>query len=569
MIEPGETFSILFIGSDKETLSRVKEHLSNNSQIASQVDASHTTSDAMSKIQKNQYNLILADYAAENGVDAEQILNEINQKKIKTPFVLLTEQNEQKKVNRLLKLGATDYVIKAKADLENLTERLWSIYRNYELSPRQGGLGEQIAEQNEKLMEVNERFRQLAIRDELTNLYNHRYFQERLVEEFTRAVRYSYPLSCLLVDIDLFRRVNENLGHAVGDEILKEAAGILLETCRMSDIISRFGGEEFSVLLPHVDYPGALEMAERLREVFAEHTFLPESHQMSLTVSIGISCYPEDQIKHRSNLLNFSDQALFRAKAGGRNQISLYRDIVPVIGETFPNLKISEEKVLEFQKKLSEISDLARRGYIESSKTLIMALESKDPYTAGHSSRVARLSKQVAEAMGLSLDEADVVEHAGLLHDIGKICISDEILFKPERFDLAEYEAMKQHAYFGYRIVKPIKYLQEEATLILHHHEWYNGEGYPCRLSKNEIPIGARIIAAVDSYDTMRVAGGRYKKTMSVEEAANELISYAGRQFDPEVVQALIQVLIMRKELDGGAYDKKLLQQALEANPSH
>ena len=229
-----------------------------------------------------------------------------------------------------------------------------------------------------------------------------------------------------------------------------------------------------------------------------------------------------------------------------------------------PRIKISEDKVIEFQKRLSEIADSARRGYIESSKALVMALESKDPFTAGHSSRVARLSMQIAEAMGLPLDEAEIIEHAGLLHDIGKICISDEILLKPGRLTLAEYEAIKQHPYLGYRILKPIRFLQQEATLVLHHHEWFNGEGYPCRLRKNEIPAGARIIAVVDSYDTMRVAGGRYKKTMSVPETVNELIACSGTQFDPEVVQACVQVLLMRKELGADAYNKDGLRQALE-----
>jgi len=566
MDEPKKTFSILWIGSDQATLSRVKQSFADHPKFPAEFDRSQTLSEVVEKINRNRYHLILADESSENGLDLGQVLGEINRKKIKTPFVLLTNRGQSAQVNRALKAGATDYVVKNEEGFQTLAERLWSIWRNYELTPGQGGLGEQIAEDSQKLMEVNERFRQLSIRDELTRLYNHRYFQERLVEEFTRAVRHSYPISCLLLDIDLFRRINDKLGHAPGDAILKEAAGILSETCRLSDLIGRFGGEEFSILLPHVDYQGAIELGERLREIFVEHTFLVESHQVSLTVSVGISCYPDDSIQHRNILINYPHQALFRAKVAGRNRVFLYRDIVPLITESLPHLKISEEKVLEFQKKLSAIADAARRGYMQSSKALIAALESKDRFTAGHAGNVARLSLQVAEAMGMSLDEAEIVEHAGLLHDIGKICISDEILLKSCRFDHAEYEAMKQHPYFGYRIVKPIKFLQEEATLILHHHEWFNGEGYPCRLAKNGIPLGSRIISVVDSYDTMRIAGGRYKKTMSVEEAVNELIHCAGKQFDPEVVQAFIQVLMMRKELGEGAYDRKYLQQALEAN---
>ena len=368
-----------------------------------------------------------------------------------------------------------------------------------------------------------------------------------------------------MIDLDFFRSINDQLGHATGDEILKEAAEILLMGSRLSDLIARFGGEEFVILLPHVDYQGAAELAERFRETFARHTFLGNSQAVTATVSIGVSSFPEDAVKDRSDLLHFADQAVFRAKAGGRNQVYLYRNIGPTLKDALPHLKISEEKIFEFQRKLSEIADKARRGYVESSKMFIQALDSKDHFTAGHAGGVAKLAMQVAEASGLSLDDSEIVGHAGLLHDIGKICISDEILLKPSRLTLAEYEAMKQHHYFGYRIVKPIKFLREEATLILHHHEWFNGEGYPCCLAGNEIPLGARIVSVVDSYDTMRLAGGRYKQTLSVEAAVNELIACAGTQFDPEVVQTFIQVLLMKKELAPESYNRKRLREVIRS----
>lgn len=564
MPESKESLAILLIDADESRPPLLQKQFAEEIEYPVQLDLAKTIPDALEKIRHRHYHVILADSYFPEAGDITEVLNELNQSKAKTPLILMVGPGEEARAHRALKSGATDYLIKRDGDFQDLPKRLWSVYRNFELTRSGGGLSSEITEQNEKLMAVNDKLRELSIRDELTNLYNHRYLQERLVEEFTRAVRYGYPISCLYLDLDHFRRTNETLGHVVGDEVLKAASEILLESCRLSDLVARFGGEEFILLLPHVDYQGALELGERLRELFAEKTFLPDSHRLSVTVSIGISSFPDDALKSRTDLLNFAEQALFRAKTTGRNRVALYRDLLPSIGEMLPRIKISEEKILEFQKRLSEISDAARRGYMESSKALIMALESKDPFTAGHSARVARLSMQIAEAMGLPLDEAEVIEHAGLLHDIGKICISDDILLKPGRLTLAEYEAMKQHPYLGYRILKPIKFLQQEATLVLHHHEWFNGEGYPCRLQRNEIPIGARIISVVDSYDTMRVAGGRYKKTMSVVEAVNELIAWSGTQFDPEAVRACVQVLLMRKELGQEAYDKEKLQHSLE-----
>lgn len=565
MLEKKGNLNILLVDPNDSRLHQIKEQFSKDTHHPTRVETANSIPEAIEKCGKSSFHLILADIQTPAGEDVADLLAHLNRAKSKTPLILLVEPGEEARAHRAIKAGAADYLVKQEGELQNLPDRLWTIYRTFELTDNQEGFSTEVAKQNQKLLAVNEKLRDLSIRDDLTGLYNHRYLQERLTEEFTRALRYGYPLSCVILDLDLFRRINESLSHTVGDEILKSSAELLLESCRLSDLIARFGGEEFVILLPHVDYQGAFELGERLCEVFAQKSFLPESHQLSVTASIGISSFPDDMLKNRNDLIHFAEQALFRAKAAGRNRVILYRDILPTIGEMLPKIKISEEKVLEFQKRLSEIADTARRGYIESSKALIMALESKDPYTAGHSSHVARLSMQVAEAMGLPLDEAEVIEHAGLLHDIGKICISDEILLKPDRLTLAEYEAMKQHPYLGYRILKPIKFLQQEATLVLHHHEWFNGQGYPCRLARNEIPVGARIISVVDSYDTMQHAGGRYKKTVSTAVAVNEIIACAGTQFDPEVVQVFVQVLLMRKELNPGAYDQKGLRRALES----
>ena len=412
---------------------------------------------------------------------------------------------------------------------------------------------------------ANEDARRHSARDGLTGLFSPSAFERKVSEEFARALRYDHALSYLLVDLDLFGRVNEALGPEVGDEALKEGASILLKNCRASDRVGRLTGGKFSILLPHIDSQGAAEFAERIRLIFSEHTFLQGSHSLSLTVSIGIASFPEDAAQKDTDLLTFCEHALFRSKAAGRNRVSLYRDLLPVAKETFPRFMVSDDKIFEFQKRLVEIEDKTRRGYAESSKALLLVLEAKDRLTAEHAGNVGRLSVQLAEAMGLPVEEAEVIGHAGLLHDIGKICIADGILLKPGRFSLAEYEAMKQHPYLGYRIVRPIRFLQEEATLILHHHEWFNGEGYPCRLAGREIPLGSRIIAVIDSYDTMRQAGGRYQETMNVAEAVNELIRCAGTQFDPRVVKSFVEVLEMRNELKAAEYDKQALVRALEA----
>lgn len=561
-------FNVLVVEDDTSIFGILKKILEEDTSFPFHVDHAISLDEATAKIRSTPYHMLLVEADLE-GHPGLKLLEEVNRANLHVPFVLLTPVRDDRLVREALRLGVADVIIKSESQLKDLTEKLRASFLKYYRKDvkvtgmkRLSARSAKIAGAAKKIAEGEEKSKDLAIRDELTGLYNHGYLQERIVQEFTRAARYSYPISCVVVDIDHFKIVNEDRGYRLGDTMLKECAELLFENARLSDLIARFGGEEFAVLLPHTNYEGAAELATRLRQAFAGHVF-GDTEEINLTVSIGISSFPEDPMKNRCELLTFANQALFRSKAAGRNRITQYKDIVPIFGEFLPSLKISEEKILLFRRRLSEISDQARRSYIDASKALIVALESKDRFTAGHAANSAKYCMQTAEIMGMGLDEVEVVEHAALLHDIGKLCIPDHILLKPGKLTFSEYEVMKQHSYLGYKILKPIKFLQEEAVLVLHHHEWFNGEGYPCRLSGNEIPLGARIIAVIDSYDTIRIAGGRYKKTMTVENGINELISCSGTQFDPEVVKAFIEVLKMRKELNTDHFDKEKLEEVI------
>jgi diguanylate cyclase (GGDEF)-like protein/putative nucleotidyltransferase with HDIG domain len=478
-----------------------------------------------------------------------EFLEEVRRQRISMPFVLMTPVEDDGLVRKAVQAGVADVVVKSDSEYRNLIVKIHSSYRSFygldfEAS-RASGLREAPAGE----LSRDQRTSAGAVKDELTGLFNHSYLHERVVYEFSKATRYRYPISCLMIDIDHFKSINEENGYGVGDRLLKQCAGLLFEQCRLGDIIARYGGEEFAVLLPHIDYMGALDLARRLRKVFAKHPFIVDDKDVSLTISIGISSFPEDPVKRRGELLSFADSALFQSKTSGRNRVSLYREMTPVVLEDMPEIKVPQEKIVEFQRRMSESAEVARRSYIEASTTLIKVLESKDAFTAGHAARCAKYAKEVAETLGMSIDDVEIVQHAALLHDIGKICIPDEILLKPARLTFSEYEAMKQHSYLGYKILKPIKFLREESQYVLHHHEWFNGEGYPCHLRGGDIPLGSRIISVVDSYDTMRTAGGRYKSTCNADHAVNELISCAGTQFDPEVVRAFVEILKARGEV--------------------
>lgn len=564
-------FSVLLVESDTDFIPFFRKSLELDSQFPSQVDAASDFREALEKLRKNSYDLVLVESDV-HGHPGLKLIEELNRQHINLPFVLLTPIHDDNLIREALKQGVADVIVKSQSQFHELAEKLRRSYQKFHGQPF-----ERINSQASTLDEITAKpFRSFEvplapkfnIQDELTGLYNHSYLQDRIVKEFSRAARYKFPISSIFLDIDHFKMINEKNGYRIGDAVLKESAGMLFDHCRMSDLIARYGGEEFAIVLPHIDYKGALDLAKRLRLVFSEHIFLRDTENIQLTVSIGVCSFPEDQMGKRSDLITLARKALLRSKASGRNQITLFRNLTPVADPELPHLKISEEKVEEFQRRLSDISEATRRVYIEASRALIFALESKDTFTVGHSARSEKYAMQVAQAMGMSLEEAEVVEHAALLHDIGKTCIPDNILLKPGKLTMAEYESMKQHPYLGFKILKPIKFLHEEAILVLHHHEWFNGEGYPSRLKGEEIPLGARIISVIDSYDTMRVAGGRYKKTMTVEDAVNELIAFSGTQFDARVVQAFIEVLKERKELISNNYNQSKLDELLRSLPA-
>lgn len=562
--KPTKKFSILFIESDSDTFDLIKRILDSHQFFESHVDRASTVKEALSKLRCENYHLVLFESDLEEE-DGSRLLDQIQPKTFEFPFVMMTPVHDDELVREAMERGVADVIVKNEQHFEELSELLKKTYFKFHEWKSPSTMPESKEQSPEQRQEADGNGN-VSRHDELTGLSNHSHFYDRVVLELSRAARYNTPLACLIIDIDHFKHINEKWDYRIGDQLLKECGQILFSNCRLSDFVSRFGGEEFAILLPYSDYTRAQEIAERIRVIFAERRFLQDSHDIQLTISVGISAYPEDPVSRRSDLLGFATQALYSSKAEGRNRVKLYKDLVPVFGkDELPELKISESKILEFQRRLSDIASSARRTYIEASKALIMALEDKDPFTAGHSASVAKYSLQVAQTIGMSSDDAEIVEHAALLHDVGKICIPGEVLLKIGKLTFAEFETMRQHPYLGYKILKPMKFLNQEALLVLHHHEWVNGEGYPCKLKGEDIPLGARIISVIDSYDTMRGAGGRYKRTFTVQEAVKELIDCSNVQFDPKVVHALIQVLIVRGELPADEYDKEKLEEAIRA----
>ncbi len=524
-----------------------------------------TVHEAVEKIATSRFDLILTDYRLpdQTGLD---LLAEIKNRNLNVPILLMTAMGDEMLAVNALKAGFSDYIMKEGSYSRQLPPAIEQAYERFLTEQNEKEAQKELVQKNVHLNTMNQKLAELSIRDELTGLYNHRFLQDKITEEFSRAARYHHPLSCLMIDIDFFKAINDGHGHPVGDRVLKELATFLVSQLRDADTVARYGGEEFVILLPHVGYEGAEALAERLRKKIMDHLFVTPNYSIHVTISIGVSSFPDDTAERKDSLLLYSDKALYRAKGSGRNKVCLYRELAHEFERQMPELKIENEKVNELRERLFDISEMAKRAYIEATKALVNALEMKDPHTLGHAARVAHYSALVAREMGMREDDVRIIEHGGLLHDIGKICIADEVLLKPGAFNHSEYERMKPHPLLGYQIVKSIKFLSEESLIILYHHEWFNGEGYPHHLRGREIPIGARIVSAIDAYDTMRSAGGRYKKVLTCEEAVRELMSCAGTQFDPEVVVHLVHALVKKRELNLNASSHDQLEALLKPN---
>lgn len=380
---------------------------------------------------------------------------------------------------------------------------------------------EDILQKKEKLEKANIELEVMAITDGLTKLYNHRYFQDCLDQAVSIAQQECNSLSLMILDLDHFKYYNDLFGHHAGDMLLAELADLLIRELGPNDMLARYGGDEFTVILYGSDNNHALKVAESLRTAVEAFPFRGREQQPEgkITVSIGVASYPENA-KTKEELLRLADEALYKAKSCSRNKVELYFSVLD-----------------ELQQDL----DQSEADLVNTTKMLIRIINAKDKYTYGHSERVGRYAVWIAKKLGLPDDEIQTIKIGAFLHDIGKIEISEEILVKRDQLTNEEYALVKKHPFWGAGIIKAVKSLNHTLPLVSYHHEWFDGNGYPKGLKGLEIPLHARILAVADSFDAM-TSNRPYRKRKFAGEAIAELKKCAGTQFDPEIVKAFINV---------------------------
>jgi diguanylate cyclase (GGDEF)-like protein len=359
----------------------------------------------------------------------------------------------------------------------------------------------------------------LASTDLLTGLYNYGYFQEK-IKDYVQDASMEHPLSLIIIDIDYFKHYNDIHGHQAGDLLINSIGDILNSKVNSPGFASRYGGDEFVVVLPDTTKEKAMQMAQEISHMVNLRGFQGEEYQPEgkITISCGIAACPH-HARDAKNLVKYADNALYRAKSLDKNKVEMYYSV-------FDNLDIEngEEELLN------------------SIRTLVSVINAKDRYTFGHSERVTDHALKLASRFGLSQEQIHLLGYAAFLHDIGKIEIDRNILNKVEQLSQEEWQIIQHHSQWGSEIVKAVTKLHPIVPVILHHHENYDGSGYPYGLKGNEIPILSRIIRIADSFDAM-VSHRVYKRRMTVEEALQELRLNSGIQFDPQLVNCFQHII--------------------------
>ena len=359
--------------------------------------------------------------------------------------------------------------------------------------------------------------RTAASTDALTGLLNHGAMQVRVREEIARAARDHQPLCCVLIDLDDFKRVNDELGHPAGDALLRRVADALRAEVRPYDQVARYGGDEFVLVLPGTEEHAARVVAERVRD--RVRAGAPRSpHGPSGTCSIGVAAWSAPM--GADDLLAAADRALLLAKRTGKGRVAIAN---PDADEELARLQEADASPAAVQ-------------------ALAAAIDARDNRMAGHSEQVVRLATGVALLLGLPADAVERIGHGALLHDVGKLAIPPEILQKDGALDDAEWDVMAEHPVLGEGILRRLPQLAPLAPIVRHEHEHWDGSGYPDGLSGSQIPIGSRIVLACDAYVAM-IAERPYRAALAQSDAIEELRARAGSQFDPQVVEALLDLL--------------------------
>ncbi|MDQ1272606.1 MAG: hypothetical protein QG591_1236 [Planctomycetota bacterium] len=481
--------------------------------------------DAWEVIQsENAPNLLILDWMMPgmNGVEICRKVREQGREPY-TYILLLTMKDKQEDIIYGMEAGADDYITKP--------------FNQHELRVRLKA-GRRIVEMNKELLDAREVLRKKIIYDNLTGLYSRHYMVEILEKEYARALRHQTDLSCLLIDIDYFKVINDTFGHVFGDSVLREFSACLKLVARKYDFIFRYGGEEFMILLPNTGIDGARSVAEKIRSICESKVYKDGINVTIATVSIGVSSVKNHQPSESNELIAFADKALYRSKSKGRNRVSVYINDSSIQSSED---KISENKDCRYlRENISSILEKTKKASIQSLCLMVRNLGATKYLKHNH--QVLQYIELIGERFNLPPSVIESFKNAALLHDNFKILLKKTLKSKSNRLKTREKIEIESHPDMMAELTELFDFFANERSILQHHHENYDGSGYPVGLKGNEIPLGARIFAIVDAMVAMS-SERSFRKNLLPEDVIREFADSAGIQFDPKLVLMFFDIL--------------------------
>ncbi len=411
---------------------------------------------------------------------------------------------------------------------------------------------------------VFQKLQQQSITDGLTGIKTRRFFWEALNSEWRRASRSGRPFSVILIDLDKFKQVNDSLGHLEGDLVLARVGRLLEQKCRQSNVVARYGGDEFVILMPETGIEQARVLAERLQLWLATDPMLEEHH---ITGSFGVASFPAHGFS-MEELIRVADAGMYVAKHAGGNRVStsdafgegsaVQRQLVSSYIDGFLQREHNGPEDLEelagTLRKLCGGEDTRDEKAIkEAVETLARAAELRERNVAGHGEQCGHYAEMIARGLSLPAQEVEDATFAGRVHDVGKLFVPDRVLNKAGALTDNELAAIKQHSQLGADLLRAVLEIERVAQAVESHHEAFDGSGHPYRLKGEKIPLHGRIVAVADAYVNLS-SGRSFTPPKSDEEALAELRKLSGTRFDGMIVRLFASLLkVERATTFGGA----------------
>jgi diguanylate cyclase (GGDEF)-like protein len=408
---------------------------------------------------------------------------------------------------------------------------------------------------------VFQKLQQQSITDGLTSIKTRRFFWEGLLSEWKRASRSGRPFSVVLIDLDKFKEVNDTYGHLEGDLVLARVGRLLEQKCRQSNVVARYGGDEFVILMPETGVEQAQILSERLRLWLATDPMLSEHH---ITGSFGVASFPAHGLA-AEDIIRVADAGMYVSKKAGGDRVSTAEEVGQDQGSAVQRQLISGyiegflqrertasehvEELVGTLRKLSAGADQKNLPILRDSiEALTRAAESRELNAAGHGDAVAQYSEMMGRSLGLLPEEVRQLGFAGRVHDVGKLFVPERILNKHSALADEEFQMLKMHPRVGGEILSTLPNSERTQKAIEGHHEWVDGNGYPNALRGEEIPLWSRIIAVADAYVNL-ISDRSMAPGKTSDQALAELEKFSGIRFDGMLVRILARELKAERSL--------------------